>query len=206
MIKARHHFYIYPFFQRYTLRKLRKKFSGLELVGEFYDDGLPVLLLANHISWWDGFWAMYLNLKVLHRKFHFMMLESQLKKHWYFNHSGGFSVRRNSRSIIESLDYTSELLSDPKNMVLLFPQGELHSLYDTEVRFEKGLKRILQNTDTSFKIVFSANLPEYFDNPRPALYLHHKTYHGEYTFEAIEQSYNAFFREVITYHKNIDRR
>jgi len=206
MLKARHHFYIYPFFQRYTMRKLKRKFSELVILGEFHDDGLPVLLLANHISWWDGFWAMYLNLKVLHRKFHFMMLESQLKKHWYFNHSGGFSVRRNSRSIIESLDYTSELLSDPKNMVLLFPQGELHSLYDTEVRFEKGLKRILQNTDNEIRIVFSVNMPEYFDNPRPALYLHLKTYHGEYTFEAIEQGYNAFFREVITYHTNIDRR
>ncbi len=54
-----------------------------------------------------------------------MMLEEQLRKRMYLNKSGGYSVRKGSRSILKSLDYTAELLKEKKSLVLMFPQGKI---------------------------------------------------------------------------------
>ena len=68
ILKAKHNFFIYPFFQKYALWKIKRCFEKVHVIGEFHDRKLPVLILSNHVSWWDGFWIMYLNLKLLHRK------------------------------------------------------------------------------------------------------------------------------------------
>ena len=206
MIKAKHHPVIYPFFQYYLQRMIKKRFSSVSMIGEYQDDGLPVLVLSNHISWWDGFWVGYLKIKCIHRKFHFMMLEDQLKKYWFFNHCGGFSINPGARDILESVQYASDLLKDKNNMVLLFPQGELHSLYDNKIVFMKGLKKILQKTDNPFKIIFVANMPEYFSSAKPELFIHHKTYTGLYDFDIVAQEYQDFYNDVISFHKAIDKR
>lgn len=91
-------------------------------------------------------------------------------------------------------------------MVLLFPQGELHSLYDNKIVFMKGLKKILETTDNPYKIIFVANMPEYFSSARPELYIHHKTYTGKYEFNAVAADYQNFYNEVTAYHKAIDKR
>jgi len=137
MIKAKHHIFIYPFFKWFTVRKLKSTFNKIEIIGTCKDENLPVLVIANHISWWDGFWVMYLNMQKFHRKFYFMMLEEQLRKHWYFNFTGGYSVRKSSRSIIDTLNYTAELLEHSSNMVLLFPQGRITSMHNQEIKFER---------------------------------------------------------------------
>ena len=127
--RATHHFLIHPFFRFYSVWKTRRKFHKVYLNGTFTDKNLPVLLVSNHFSWWDGFWAVYLNEKIFHRIFHFMMLEEQLKSHMFLNKTGGYSIKKGSRSIIETIDYTAQLLSDRKNLVLIFPQGEISSMH-----------------------------------------------------------------------------
>jgi len=92
MIKAKHHIIINTIFNWLTSFLLKRNFNSLQINSDFADNGNPILIIANHISWWDGFWILYLNKKVIHRKFHFMMLEEYLKKHWYFQYIGGFSV------------------------------------------------------------------------------------------------------------------
>jgi hypothetical protein len=56
-----------------------------------------------------------------------MMLEDQLKRYWFFKYTGGFSVKKKSKSITETLNYTQELLSDGKNLVLIFPHGQKYN-------------------------------------------------------------------------------
>jgi 1-acyl-sn-glycerol-3-phosphate acyltransferase len=111
-------------------------------------------LVSNHLSWWDGFWAMYLNIKLFHRKFYFMMLENQLKKHMFFNRTGGYSIKKGSKSIIETIEYTAHLLSDKQNLVLLFPQGEIQSLYTHVFRFENGIGHIMKKLTGKAQIIF----------------------------------------------------
>ena len=82
ILKASHHPFYYPFFQFYSWLKIKMHFHNVSVSHDFREKGLPILMISNHFSWWDGFWVVYLNLKLLHRKFFFfMMLEEELRKH-----------------------------------------------------------------------------------------------------------------------------
>ena len=197
MLKSRHHFIVYPFFQHYTRYLLRTRYHTVSIENHFADNGNAVLLIGNHVGWWDGFWAMYLNLKVLKRKFHFMMLEEQLMRYRFFNYTGAFSVDKGSRSVVESIRYASELLNDSKNMLLMYPQGRLHSMYEHHFQFEKGIERMLKNTENEVQVVFSANLVDCFTEPKPTLSIYTESYGGTYTTAALEQAYNDFYARCL---------
>lgn len=204
MIRAKHHFIIYPFFELYSLVKIKLNFSEVHILGELNPSNKALLIIANHISWWDGFWIVYLNLKKLHRRFHFMMLREQLEKNWYFKYAGGYSVEKKSRSIIESLDYTAGLLNNPRNMVLIFPQGEIKSMHGQEMVFEKGIQRIMEKTSGEIQIVFVANLIDYFSAPKPGIYMHIESYSGNlFDKNTLESEYNVFYRSAVDYQKRL---
>lgn len=88
MIKARHQLFVYSFFKMYTLAKMKTNFNSVKVNGVIDVTDHSVLLIANHIGWWDGFWALYLSMKVFRKKYHFMMLEKELRKRWLFSFSG----------------------------------------------------------------------------------------------------------------------
>jgi len=198
ILKAKHNFLIYPFFQFYAVKIIKRNFANIQIIGNFNEKNLPILLISNHISWWDGFWAMYLNLKILKRKFHFMMLEEQLQKFWFFNFTGGFSVNKNSKSIIETLNYTSQLLENNENMVLIFPQGKIQSINNQEIKFEKGIDRILKKTNKKVQLIFMVNLVDYFSNKKPSINMYIKEFEFEnFDFGEMQNSYNIFFKQSI---------
>ncbi|MBN1180963.1 MAG: 1-acyl-sn-glycerol-3-phosphate acyltransferase [Bacteroidales bacterium] len=199
ILKARHHFFIYPFFIRYCRWKIRKHFSNVSISGDFQDRGLPILLICNHTGWWDGFWAAYLNFNRFQRLFHFMMLEVQLCKYWFFKYTGGYAITKNSRSIIESLEYTATLLNDKNNLVLMFPQGKMHSVYDTVFHFEKGIGKVLSLLASKpVHILFAANMIDYFSTPRPGLYIYFAEYTGNgFNHADLETCYNLFYQQCL---------
>ena len=203
ILKAKHHFIIYPMFKWLTMFLLKKRFSQVQIMGDYEVTKRPVLVIANHISWWDGFWIMYLNLKMLHRRFHFMMLAEQLKKHWYFQFSGAYSVKKGSRSVIESLNYTNELLKDPGNMVFMFPQGEIKSIYNDHIKFERGIQRVIRKSSDDVQVVFVANLVDYFSNPKPGLFMYIQTYSAKkIKLNDLEMEYGLFYQKSLKTQKS----
>jgi 1-acyl-sn-glycerol-3-phosphate acyltransferase len=205
ILEAKHHIIVYSFFKWYSAWIIKRNFSSIHLDGEFHDRKKAVLLISNHISWWDGFWTLYLCMKVLHRKFHFMMLEEQLRKRWLFTYTGGFSVSRNKKSIIESINYTSFLLNNPKNMVLMFPQGKINSMHKHSFQFQKGIERIVKGKDNLIQVLFSANLIDYHSEKKPALYSYIREYSGEYKLENLQKGYNDFYSECIECQSNLNK-
>ena len=204
IVKSKHHFIVYPYFRFYTLFKIWLNFRRVVLSGEFHDKNLPLLIISNHMSWWDGIWVMYLNIKLFKRKFHFMMLEEQIGKFPILNKVGGYSVKKKSRTIIETLNYTNELLSDNKNMVLLFPQGEIQSVYTQNIKFEKGLERILKDNFGKMQVLFIANLIDYFSEEKPTLFIYFREYSDPgMSMEEVEEEYNIFYSGCMT--ENINK-
>ncbi len=203
-LKAKHNFFLYNFFKGYARFKIRRNFDAVHITGNFRGTGKPVLLLANHISWWDGFWAMYLNMSVLRKRFYFMMLEKELRKYWFFNYTGGFSVKKKSRSILESLSYAGELLKDNDNLVLVFPHGRLQSMHQQNFRFEKGIERIIKNSAGKVHILFMATLVDYFSKPKPAVYIYINDFEdSDFTAENIQDGYNEFYGECVERQKQL---
>ena len=179
---------------------INRHFASVEVIGDIETScDRSVLLLSNHTAWWDGFWHLYLNMKIFKKKFHFMMLEEQLRKHWYFNYTGGFSVNKSAKSVIETIQYSAELLSHPENLVLIFPQGKIESIHKQSIDFEKGVQKIIERTDRSnLQIIYLVNSIDYFINKKPVLYHYIKEYKGSDTnYLVLEKSYNAFFKESI---------
>ncbi len=204
ILEARHHFLIYPFFRHYAVWKVKRHFRPIRVVGEVSVKELPLLLVANHVSWWDGFWAMYLNMTLFRKKFHFMMLESQLRKFWFFNHTGGFSVKRGSRSVLETLGYAAGLLTDKRNLVLVFPEGEIRSMHSGNVRFEKGLERITRSVEGEVQLLFMVSLVDYFSSPVPGLWLYLEEYEGPSgSLAALEERFNSFYRRCLEQQRQI---
>jgi 1-acyl-sn-glycerol-3-phosphate acyltransferase len=198
ILRASHHPFIYPFFKVYSIWKISRNFQKVVIKGDIALKDKPLLLVSNHMSWWDGFWVMYLNLKLLHRRFHFMMLEEQLGKRLFLNKSGGFSIRKGSRSIVETLNYTVELLNDKRNLVLMFPQGEIQSLQTRKFIFEKGIDHIVKRTGDKIQIIFILNLVEYYSNPKPTLFIHLAEYDDSLRLTGgMEKAYQNFFETVI---------
>jgi 1-acyl-sn-glycerol-3-phosphate acyltransferase len=199
IIKSKHNFIIYPYFRIYTILKIWKNFHKVVISGELIDKNLPVLLLSNHVSWWDGIWVMYLNIKYFNRKFHFMMLEDQIKKFRITNQVGGYSVKKGSRSIIETLRYTNEILSDKGNLVLIFPQGDIQSVYNGIIRFEKGVEKILRDNSGKIQVFMIANLVDFFSEEKPTLFIYFKELTtSETSLDAIEKEYNTFYSCCIS--------
>lgn len=201
IIKAKHHFLLDPFFRTYVIWKMKRMFHFVELKGELKEKGKPVLLIGNHVSWWDGIWALNLNQTFFHRKYYFMMLEEQLRKNWFFKYTGGFSIHKKSKSILETFNYTAELLANPKNLVLLFPTGKIQSMYKNDFIFEKGVEKILQKVKNEIQIIFMVNLVDYFSNAKPGVFTFFEEFEGKYTISEIQNEFNSFHQKCINFQK-----
>ncbi|TAJ09174.1 hypothetical protein DMA11_20585 [Marinilabiliaceae bacterium JC017] len=199
IIKAKHHWLVDAFFKYYTIWKIKTHFHQVLIQGSCENNGSPMLVLANHFSWWDGFWIHYLNTTRLKRRFHFMMLEEQLRKYWLLQYAGGFSIKKGSRSALETIKHTTDLLQDSHNLVLLFPQGEIQSMHPIRFQFKKGVETILRRTNKPVQILFIANLVEYFSHPRPTLFMYLKEYQTDgIQPDHLETAFNRFFEQCVT--------
>jgi len=204
MLKAKYNYIIYKFFTLYTILLIKIYFKEVKIIGRYEERYKPILLLSNHTSWWDGFWSMVLNIKIFKRKFHFLMLEEQLKRHIYFNYAGGYSIKKKSKDLIKSLKYTAELLKEKNNLVLFFPQGSIQSQYKNQIKFQSGLKKILENLENEITILFQVNLIEYLNQKKPTLYIYFQEYEGSNsTFHEIEKNYNIFLEKCLNEQKEI---
>lgn len=194
MIKAKHTLMGRLVSEVFSVYRLNRAFASIRFRGSVSDKGLPVLMIANHFSWWDGFIQYRLNKQTYKRKLHVMMLEEQLEKFMILNQCGCFSIRKNSRSMIESLSYSVNLLRDAGNMLLLFPQGEIQSLYTSPVKFESGLAYLLKHLEKDIQLVFNVCLVDYFSERKPSLSVYFKTCElkGTDAAKEMEAAYNEF--------------
>lgn len=144
-------------------------FREVRIAGEGTDRGLPVLMVANHFSWWDGFIQYRINRACFRRTLYVMMLEEQLQRHPLLAGCGCFSVRRHSRSLVETLDYCLEVMQSPENMLLIFPQGAIESMHLPSLAFRPGAAHLAERIGRDFDIALNCNLPEYGAARRPVL-------------------------------------
>lgn len=204
MIKARHIPFYVKFFDWYIPRLLKKNFRETLIIEKPDIDKGPVLLIGNHISWWDGFWGHYLNHQLFHKRIYVMMLEEQLTPRMFLNKVGAFSIQPNSKTVKESLDYTLNLLHNPDNMVLFYPQGKIQSIYEDQFVFSRGITYLLKNTHALLQFVFYACLVDYASHKKPSLYFYLKNATALKTesLSTLQKEYNDFYSACITKQKS----
>ena len=88
-------------------------------------------------------------------------------------------------------------------MVLIYPQGQLHSLYDSDFHFQRGLGRLIEGREGKLHLILSVNMIDYGKYPRPSLCTYIEEYQGAMKLETIEEGYNVFYQSCLS--KQINR-
>lgn len=173
MIEAKHNRLLRKIFNVYIDYQLKKFFKDFYLIGEVPDlkDKKSVLVLPNHFSWWDGFFVDLIHRKLFgDYKIYMMVLENTIKRYWFFNKIGAFTINQNNpKDVIKSFSYASKLLNDKKNFVVIFPQGELQS-YSTNVKIKSGVLHLILRRNSNFHVMFLAMKIEFTYEKKPNVY------------------------------------
>ena len=143
MIPAKPTFRGRLFWNTFVRVSMKVAFKEVIIEGERINPEHSIVLIGNHISWWDGFFALYLNQHIFNKQYYVMMLEKELRKQRFMRQGGAFSIEPGSRSMVRSFAYTQELLASPQNLVTIFPQGKIHSQYETAISFQPGIGKML---------------------------------------------------------------
>ena len=155
MIQTQHAILADRIFYPYIIWLFKRHFHAMHVLGEVPDipANLPLLILPNHSTWWDGFFVYFLNKKIFKRTIYLMMLEEQLSKYRFFSKIGAYSIEPKSpKGISTSLGYTVSLLrqkSIPPPLICIFPQGSLEPWKTHPLDYKRGLSWVLERyTDT----------------------------------------------------------
>lgn len=157
-----------------------------------------VLLIANHFSFWDGLILYCLNDRLIKKNFHVMILQDTAKRIGALRYGGAFSVNRGSRDIIQSLGYAAQLLNNPDNLVLMFPQGKLFPNFVEHINFEKGIIKLIEKSKNNCQIIFAATFIQYFEHKKPTVTIYLKQSEDTYLnndINTLQSNYQEHFNK-----------
>lgn len=205
MIKADHKKWARLLYDFYVPRLLKSNFQNFYSTNEFpqVPDNESLIITPNHFSWWDGFFIDYTVKCFSDRKIHLLMLEEQLKRYWFFQKVGAFSINpQNPKSIKTTFEYISEFISNPKNVLLFYPQGEIEDYVKRPLKVKEGLKTILSMTQTKVNILPAAFKIKYGNAKKPDLLVRF----GELMSSSkVKENYNLFIDEFNSNLENLDK-
>jgi hypothetical protein len=191
------------FWTRFSRWSIRQSFTACDWVTPHpIDPSKSLLFLGNHISWWDGFWPIYLNEQHFHKEFYVMMLEEELKKRPFMAQGGAFSIQPSSRTSLGSLNYAAGLLAHPQNLVVMYPQGAIQSVYDVNWQFAPGVSRVIAPVQDQCQVMVSAVFSDYLNRPKPFLRFYTRLWDAELLLEKgrMNTEYAAFFESSRQHH------
>lgn len=173
MIKANPTRWAKFIFHIYVMRLMKRQFHAFHLFGNVPqpDPDLPLLLIPNHSTWWDGFFVYLLNDQILKRELYLMMLDRQLAKYKFFSRIGAFGITPGDKEKVnESLNYTVELLQKKNVMITIFPQGILLPWGKRPLDFKKGIEAIIELYEKPINILPLAIRAEYGGEQRAEVF------------------------------------
>jgi len=153
-----------------------------------------VLLISNHTSWWDGFIAHQISRDYLKKNFYVMMLEKELSQRMFLRKTGAFSIQPSTHGIRESLNYASELLQSPKNMLTFFPEGEIHTSHQDSLQFAPGVGFLLRKSPQT-AVLMVCQLVDFFSLSKPVLHVYGKFADSDMFQKAPQDTYNSFYQQ-----------
>jgi 1-acyl-sn-glycerol-3-phosphate acyltransferase len=111
-------------------------------------EGGPLLLVSNHVSWWDGFILHDVHQKVRPKKaLYIVMLERELAKRPFLKRLGGVGFDPESTSSLRSLlrDLKELRSRTPEFSVLFFPQGRIWPSFRRPLGFRGGVRLVAES-------------------------------------------------------------
>lgn len=175
MLEANKNLWFEKLFAVYNRNLLKRRFHSLK-VKDFSqiknrNEKIPLIIYANHSSWWDGL-VFFEILKSREFDSFVLMEEKQLAKLKFFRKLGAFSVvRENPREALKTIEYTAGLLKENSNNTLwIFPQGEILPNDRRPVIFYNGFSRTIAKTDGCFVLPLAIRY-EFLGEYKPEIFV-----------------------------------
>lgn len=173
MLKANKSAWFEKIFAVYNRNLVKRRFQSMRVSGLDYlrrkDTEIPLIIYANHSSWWDGLVFFEIS-RTAKLDFYVMMEEKQLKDLFLFRKLGAFSVVRESpRKAVESINYAVGLLKNPNRTLLIYPQGEILPNDVRPLKFYNGLSRIIKKTGCVFAVPLATRY-EFLGDFKPQIF------------------------------------
>ncbi len=177
----------------------KRDFSKLNYTKLIVKDDEAMLVLANHFSWWDGFMLFQLNKLVFKKQFHVLVSSNDYQQIQYLKYFGAFAPESKGKDVVKTFQYAGALLDDPKNLVLIFPQGKMWSGHTTSIGFEKGVLQVINSSKKKFQIVFSVILSDYFNKRKPGAEAYLLNWQAEeyISLQLLKSEYNKHYDNSI---------
>lgn len=177
----------------------KKDFSAFNCPELTVKNDEAVLLLANRFSWWDGFIFYQLNKRIFKKQFYVLVTGSDYTQSSYLKYFGAFAAENKGKDLLTTLQYAGSLLDDPKNLVLIFPQGKMRSSHTTSINFEKGVLQVINASKKKFQLVFSVVLTDYFNHRKPEVSAYLKKWSVEeyISLQLLKSEYNKHYDNSI---------
>jgi len=137
------------FWDRYLKWKYHRAFAricfNLEAALGQLDPSLPVILIPNHISWWDGFFCFEVQNRLRPGSgIYSLMLESELKKFPILRQVGCFGMEPGNPVSVRRafLEFRELVVKNPYRTLTFFPQGEISPLRQRPLGFLRGIETL----------------------------------------------------------------
>ena len=137
------------FFRLYVRRFIRKNFHAVRLLGGSdtnpFDKLGPVVVVANHASWWDPMVSIFLGHYFAKEWNHFAPIEQDmLEKYDIFKKLGFFAVKKESaRGLRQFMECGKRVLESDSSVLWMTPEGEFRDPRVRPVEIKKGLGHLL---------------------------------------------------------------
>ena len=199
MYHPRKNTFIFNFFSWYIEFIIKKDFSAFNYDPAEVKNDASILLLANHFSWWDGFFIFYINKKLFKKQFHVLVNSDNYKKVGFLKYLGAFAPEKKGKDIFDTLNYAGELLDNPNNLVLVFPQGKLHSNHAKSIVFEKGVMQMINASQKKINIIFAATFVDYFAKRKPSANTYLQSWENEeyVSLQLLKSAYNKHYDQSL---------
>ena len=164
---------------RYFRRRARNQLAGIHI------DGLdrllpwnraegptePLIIVANHSSWWDAVMPILLSLEACDHDAYGVMEKRQLVRFGFFSRVGMFSIdRENPRSALRSIAYGADLLRNTGRVLWYYPQGEIIPNDRRPLIIARGAARLVAAA-TPVTVIPVAFRYELLANERPEVWV-----------------------------------
>jgi len=170
MITARRSAWFERLFAVYNRNLIARRFEGLRVAGlpnlKDRPACVPLVLYANHSSWWDGLIAFQIGYEYGLEQYA-MMEEQQLRRYGLFRKLGAFSVARdNPRGALRSIGYAGDLLRGTARALWIFPQGVTLPNDARPLNLYTGVAHIIKRVGRTYAAPVAMRY-EFLDDFRP---------------------------------------
>lgn len=194
------------FFRRIVRRYFRRHFHAVRIsgAGRFAADGGPLLVYANHSSWWDPMVCFLLAAELMPERKHYAPMDAEaLERYGILKRLGIFPVEmKTSRGAVQFLR-TGETIVTQGGVLWVTPQGRFADARERPLAFKPGLAALASRVATkvgSCRVLPLAIEYPFWDERLPETLLHFaepvEVMAGE-SAEAVQERLQAALAEAM---------